>query len=149
MASKVVIAGGMAGLLALAAGGAFYLGLVHLPGAQLAGTAGGAAAKTSARPPTVALIDVRELTLRLADKDVEHYIKLNPVLAVRTSAHDVVEERVPLVRDRMITIVSARSSTELATAGGAEKLKKQMIEALKSDFDDAVIDIYFSGYLVE
>jgi len=147
VASKGIVAGGMAGLLALAAGGAFYLGLVHLPGARLTGTAAGA--KTSARAPKTALIDVKELTLRLADKDVEHYIKLTPVLAVRASARDAVEERVPLVRDRMITIICARSSADLVAAGGAENLKKSMIETLKRDFNDDVVDIYFSGYLVE
>jgi len=145
MARKIVIVGGAAGLLALAAGAALYMGLVPLDGARAAG----AATKASATPPRTALIDVKELTLRLADKDSEHYIKLTPVLAVRASARDAVEERVPLVRDRVITIVSARSSTELATAAGAASLKQQMIEALKQDFKDDVVDVYFSGYLVE
>ena len=149
MTRKTAIVGGAAGLLALAAGAAFYLGLFHVGGARFAREARGAAAKTSAKPPKTALVDIKELTLRLADKDIEHYIKLTPVLAVRASAHDEVEERVPLVRDRVLTIVTAHSSVELATVDGAENLKKQMIEALRHDFNDDVVDIYFSGYLVE
>jgi len=149
MAKKIVIAAGAVGFAAAAAASAVYFGIIGLPGAGKARQDSGAAAKASAKPPKVALIDVKELTLRLSDKDVEHYIKLTPVLAVREACQSEIEARVPLVRDRMVAIVTAHSAADLATVDGAANLKKQMLDALSRDFANNVIDIYFSGYLVE
>ncbi len=108
-----------------------------------------AVAKTPEPPPKVAYVDAKEMTLRLADTSAEHYIKLTPVLAVRTKQADEVNDRIAVVRDRIVGIVTGRSSTELATPQGETSLKHDVVESLKHDFDDAIVDIYFSGYLVE
>jgi flagellar basal body-associated protein FliL len=59
------------------------------------------------------------------------------------------EEKVPVVRDRIVTIVTARSSADLATPAGKDKLKADLMDILHRDFHDDVVDIYFSDYLVE
>ncbi len=149
MGKKIVIAAGAVGFAAAAAAAGVYLGIIRMPGVGKAPQGSAASAKASAKAPKVALVDVKELTLRLSDKDVEHYIKLTPVLAVRESCQSEVEERVPLVRDRMVTIVTAHSAADLATVDGAANLKKQMLDALSRDFASNIVDIYFTGYLVE
>jgi flagellar basal body-associated protein FliL len=106
------------------------------------------AAKASC-PPKVAFVEVNEVTLRLADRDSEHYIKLSPVLAVREPKVEEIQARLPIVRDRVVTLVTARPSTELATPQGELKLKSDLLEALRPDFQDEIVDIYFNGYLVE
>jgi flagellar FliL protein len=88
-------------------------------------------------PPKLAYVDVKEMTMRLADSGSEHYIKLSPVLSV------------PVVRDRIVTVVTARTSAELSTPAGEDKLKSDVMNVLHHDFHEDVVDIYFSDYLVE
>lgn len=100
-------------------------------------------------PPKLAYVDVKEMTLRLADASAEHYIKLDPVLGVPVAKSEEMTERLPVVRDRIVTVVTARSSADLATPAGKDKLKADLIEILHHDFHEDVAEIYFSDYLVE
>ena len=100
-------------------------------------------------PPKLAYVDVKEMTLRLADAGAEHYIKLGAVLGVPTSKSDEVEDKLPVARDRIVTVVTARSSAELVTPAGKDKLKADLMEILHRDFHEDVVEIYFSDYLVE
>jgi flagellar protein FliL len=111
----------------------------------------GSGAVTKAQPaaPKVAYVEVREMTLRLADSASEHYIKLDPVLAVHAKEAEAMENKLPIVRDRIVTVVTARSSTELASPVGQRKLKEDLVTTLHKDFQDTLVDIYFSDYLVE
>jgi flagellar protein FliL len=142
MNSKLII--GAAALLA-AGGGAFYLHTaVAVKQANKLSNA-----EPSEPPPKLAFVDAKELTLRLSDASAEHYIKITPVLAVRAKSADEINDRIAVVRDRIVTIVTARSSTELETPQGQATLKRDVAAALKDQFHDQIVDIYFSAYLVE
>jgi flagellar protein FliL len=140
--NKKVIIIAAAGLLAIGGGGAAALKF---------GILGGSGAVTTASPaaPKVAYVEVREMTLRLADASSEHYIKIDPVVAVRAKEEQAVVDKIPVVRDRIVTVVTARSSDELSSPAGERKLKEDLVAALHKDFQDTLIDIYFSDYLVE
>lgn len=99
--------------------------------------------------PKVAYVEVREMTLRLADSNTEHYMKISPVLAVVAREKESMEDRLPIVRDRIVAVVTARTSTELSNPEGQQKLKKDLVTTLHQDFHDTLVDIYFSDYLVE
>jgi flagellar FliL protein len=144
MATKgIVVAGIAAALVAGAAAGAFYW-QTYSGGAQQHPKQGSAD-----EVPKVAYVEVKELTLRLADTSSEHYIKLTPVLAVRVNSVEDISARDPVIRDRLVTLVSARSSVDLATPQGETQLKHDILEALRNDFGDEVTSVYFTGYLVE
>ena len=114
------------------------------------GFLGGDSAKaTQSAPPKVAYVEVREMTLRLADSGTEHYIKLAPVLAVRAAEQEAMENKIPVVHVRIVAVVTARSSSELASPVGQRKLKQDLVATLHQDFQDNLVDIYFSDYLVE
>jgi flagellar protein FliL len=100
-------------------------------------------------PPKLAFVEVKEMTLRLADANNEHYIKLSPVIAVPAKKSDEMTDKLPVVRDRIVTVVTARSSTDLVSPAGKDKLKTDLMKALHRDFQDDVVEIYFSDYLVE
>ncbi|HLW72271.1 MAG TPA: flagellar basal body-associated FliL family protein [Candidatus Binataceae bacterium] len=140
--NKLIIGGGALILLVAAGGGYYWFKPRHAGAAP-------AAVAAPPPPPKVAYIDAKEMTLRLADTAAEHYIKLTPVMAVRVKQAEEVTERVAVVRDRIVAIVTARPSTELATPQGEAALKRDLMAALKPDFHDDIVDIYFSGYLVE
>lgn len=99
--------------------------------------------------PKVAYVEIREMTLRLADAGSEHYIKIDPVMAVRAKEERAVADKIPVVRDRIVTVVTARSSNELSSPTGQRKLKEDLVAVLRKDFQDTLVDIYFSDYLVE
>jgi len=103
----------------------------------------------TAEVPKVAYVEIRQMTLRLADASSEHYIKLDPVLAVRFKEAQAMEDKIPVVRDRIVTVVTARSSRDLSSPNGERKLKEDIVAALHKDFQDTLVDIYFSDYLVE
>jgi flagellar protein FliL len=127
----VVVAGGSAAAL--------KLGL-------LGGKASGAPEPVAQK---LAYVEVREMTLRLADTATEHYIKIDPVLAVPVKEAEAMQDKIPVVRDRIVTIVSARSSLELSSPAGQLKLKEDLVSTLHKDFKDDLVDLYFSDYLVE
>jgi flagellar basal body-associated protein FliL len=103
----------------------------------------------AAAMPKVTYVEVKELTLRLADTSSEHYIKLTPVLAVRVNSAEDISAHDPVIRDRLVMLVSARSSVDLATPQGETQLKHDILDALRNDFGDEVVGVYFTGYLVE
>jgi flagellar basal body-associated protein FliL len=144
MAKKVrVVAATLAALTAGASAAAFYW---HTNASS------GQAHSTQERPSApskVAYIEIKELTLRLADTSSEHYIKFTPVLAVRQNSVEDVSAHDPIIRDRLVTIVSAHSSVDLATPQGETQLKHDILEALRNDFGDEVTGVYFTGYLIE
>lgn len=144
MANRVVTTVVVAGLLGAGAVAAKYL----LPGA-LGATTSKRASNQAAVQPKVAYLDAKEMTLRLADMDSEHYIKLDPVLAVRAAEIDSITDRLPIVRDHVVDAATNYDSTTLAAAAGKAKLRRQILDALSKDFHDDVVDIYFSEYLVE
>jgi flagellar FliL protein len=116
------------------------------------GLLGGSAAPNSVSQPTapkVAYVEVREMTLRLADTNTEHYMKISPVLAVVAREKDSMEDRLPIVRDRIVSVVTARTSADLANPEGQRKLKRDLVTTLHQDFHDTLVDVYFSDYLVE
>ena len=144
--NKMIIMGAGALVLIGGGGGAYYKFMRQPPGVHQKQKL----AKPAPTPaPKVAYVEVKEITLRLADTDAEHYMKITPVLAVRVAKADDLNEKMPIVRDRINTITSARTSTELATPVGQQKLKHDLLGALQGDFKDDVVDIYFDGYLVE
>jgi flagellar protein FliL len=137
--SKKLIIIAVAAVMLVGGGAAFELGPL-----------GGKAGKTADPvPPKVAYVEVREMTLRLADTATEHYIKLDPVLAVPARQAEAMQDKIPVVRDRIVTVVSARSSVELASPAGQLKLKEDLVSILHKDFKDDLVDLYFSDYLVE
>ena len=44
------------------------------------------------------------------------------------------ENKIPVVRDRIVTVVTARSSSELASPMGQRKLKEDLVSTLHKDF---------------
>jgi flagellar FliL protein len=99
--------------------------------------------------PKLAYVDVKEMTLRLADANSEHYIKLSPALGVPVAKSDEMTDKLPVVRDRIVTVVTAHTSQDLVTPAGKDKLKTELMAALHRDFKEDVVEIYFSDYLVE
>lgn len=99
--------------------------------------------------PRVTYVDVKQLTLRLADPGTEHYIRIAPVLAVRRADAKEVERTIPVVRDRIVTVVTACTSTQLVTPQGVSKLKHEMLAALRKRFGSDIVGVYFNEYLVE
>ena len=142
MAKKGLAAAAViAALIAGAAAATFYW--------RMTGSSGRPNQASMAAAPKVAYVEVKELTLRLADTSSEHYIKLTPVLAVRVDSVDDISAHDPVIRDRLVMLVSARSSVDLATPQGEMQLKHDILEALRNKFGDEVVEVYFTGYLVE
>jgi len=141
MSKKLIIIVAAVVLLGGGGSGYYFFFMAKKPGVKVAAL--------PPPPPKVAYVEVKEMTLRLADAHDEHYIKLSPVLAVPVKKSDEMTDKLPIVRDRIVTIVTARASTDLVSPAGKDKLKADLMTALHRDFQDDVVEIYFSDYLVE
>jgi len=106
-------------------------------------------AKGNGAPTPPVYVEIPSLSVRLADTGTEHYIKVTPVLAVKKGSEQLIKDRLPVVRDLMVTVISAKQSSELMTPQGNAGLKKELVEALDRSFHDGVVAVYFSDYLVE
>jgi len=141
MSKKLIII--VAAVLLIAGGGGGYYFFVRAKKPSVATKA------PPPPPPKLAYVDVKEMTLRLADTGSEHYIKLSPTLGVPVAKSDEMQDKLPVVRDRIVTVVTAHTSTDLVTPAGKDKLKTELMTVLHRDFSEDVVEIYFSDYLVE
>jgi flagellar protein FliL len=141
MSKKLIIIVAAVLLIGGGAGGYYFFVRAKKPGV--------AKAAPPPPPPKLAYVDVKEMTLRLADAGSEHYIKLSPALGVPVAKSDEMQEKLPVVRDRIVTVITAHASTDLTTPAGKDKLKTELMTVLHRDFGEDVVDIYFSDYLVE
>src|SRR5580704_17489613 len=138
MSKKLIIMVAAVLLIAGGGGGYYFLVLAKKPAV--------ATKAPPPPPPKLAYVDVKEMTLRLADTGSEHYIKLSPSLGLPIAKSDEMQEKLPVVRNRVVT---GHTSTDLATPAGKDKLKTELMTVLHRDFREDVVEIYFSDYLVE
>lgn len=107
-------------LLALGGGGAgtwFYLRSQHdEPKAEA----------PQKKVPTV-FLNLEPFTVNLADR--EHYLQTGVVFELENAAlSEAIKDRLPIIRSRILLLLSSKTAEELATAEGKDKLIGEIIE---------------------
>lgn len=121
--SKLPVIAGVLLLLLLAGGGAAW----HL----LHGAPDGAAesSKPTAKPLFVSL---EPFTVNLAEEDGDHYLQIGIVYQVTDDKiGDVMKLHMPILRNRLLLLLSAKKPTELSTAEGKKKLVDELVVAAR------------------
>lgn len=96
-------------------------------------------------PPVPGEIAVLEpISINLAGG---HYLKLGMALqGVEGAKHEVDGSK---AKDRAISLFSGRPMAELSSTKGREHLKEELVEELKHDYHDEVIDVYFTEFVMQ
>ena len=121
------------GVLLLVAGGAGYLML---------GSGKGSSAPAKPTPGKVVPLDA--ITVNLAGG---HYLKVQMALQLSADAGEKVDGS--QAQDLAISEFSNRQVAELSSTDGRTKAKDDLLHAVSKAYDDKVIDIYFTGFVMQ
>lgn len=156
MNKKMVIIIGVVLVLLLGAGGAgFYV--IWTKVSKLGATAPApdaekAAAETADKGPTVGpVLDLSTFIVNLADEDVQRYLKATisvemdgePALAEAT-------ERLPQIKDYIVTLLPTKKSAEILSSEGKQVLRTQLTEGLNRFLAKGKItSLYFTDFVIQ
>lgn len=95
------------------------------------------------------------LVVNLASSGRTRYLKMDLQFYLSTS-HDaeLVTQHMPLLRDRMITMLGGRQPEQLSSMEDREKLRAELLESLRETMTHqtgvpAITAIYFTGFIIQ
>ena len=151
-------AGGLVLLGALGIGGWLFWHK-HAHGAAASAKAAPVKAEKPAAPPVTVEMAMEPFVVNLADAGGHSYARVGLTLSllVPAEAKKGEEQAAPdtgalrdLARDTIITVISQEQSADLLAAGGKDRLKQQLKQALQArDPRLQVADIYITEFLVQ
>jgi flagellar FliL protein len=109
-------------------------------------TSGGKSTKTTTKPkPTAGVVLALDaVTVNLTEG---HYLKLKLALQLTAAADKATDGSKAL--DLAITEFTDRPIAELSSADGRAKLKAELLEKLAAAYEDKVMDIYFTQFVMQ
>ena len=138
------------GLLLLVLGGGggafFFLGS---DSAEL-----GAAAKHEPPKPPV-FVQMEPFTVNLQQEAGEQYLQVQFTLQVADQAQvELIKLYMPLVRSRLLLLLSSKKASELTSAEGKKKLQDEIIAAIKQPFapqspPQGVTGVFFTSFVIQ
>jgi flagellar protein FliL len=99
-------------------------------------------------------INFEPFLVNLADKDASRYLRttIRVVVTNKETAEKITsgEVLVSKIRDSILNILCSKLSTEIVTADGKEKLKKEILERLNSFIPEKPAqDVFFTDFVVQ
>ncbi len=116
------------------------------------------------------ILDLGEFTMNLADVSPRRYLKISVAIEVSTPEGEIVEQKSgghggevknpvvaemeqyrPAIRDAIITVMTSKTSDELAKVQGKELAKQQITESVNNIFDGEreVIRVSFGEFIMQ
>ena len=103
---------------------------------------GKAAAKPKPKPGAVIPLDA--ITVNLADG---HYLKIHLALQATASAGEKVDGSQAL--DLTVAEFSNHPMAEYSSEAGRDKAKAELLAAIEKAYDDQIMDIYFTEFVIQ
>jgi flagellar protein FliL len=138
------------GLLLLVVGGGggafFFLG-------EETAEPGAAAKQEPAKPPV--FIQMEPFTVNLQQESGEQYLQVQFTLQVADQAQvELIKLYMPLVRSRLLLLLSSKKASELTSAEGKKKLQDDIIAAVKQPFTpqsppQGVTGVFFTSFVIQ
>ena len=127
-------------VVAAAGGGAawWFLGRAH---------DAGEAKPAAAKPPVFHTLE--PFTVNLAEENGDHYLQVAVVYELSDDkAIDKVKTYLPVIRNRILLLLSAKRPSELATADGKQKLVDELVAAARAAIPGEAPDRGITGALL-
>lgn len=105
--------------------------------------------KAGLSKPTGILIDVGDFTTNLADPGGRRFLKAKVSLEINDEKKDdkklaELKEQTPIIRDRILFVLSSKTVEDLQGNDGRDKVKKEILIALNKQFGaDKFRNVYF------
>lgn len=112
-----------------------------------------AEAKRKARPPV--FLALEPFVVNLRDDDGDHYLRLGVVLeGTDQEALDVAKQQLPRIRNGILLLLSAKTSPEIATMEGKQRLMDEIIVAARAPMtlpepNKGIESVYFSDFVIQ
>ena len=97
------------------------------------------------------MFEVGTFVVNLADKDADRYLKVTVILEVENEqVKQEVEKRLPQIKDSITTLLFTKTSRELKTAEGVEKLKEEILRRVNAILPlGGVKNVYFTDFVIQ
>ncbi|NPA03895.1 MAG: flagellar basal body-associated FliL family protein [Epsilonproteobacteria bacterium] len=95
--------------------------------------------------------EVGTFIVNLQDKDADRYLKITIVLDVQDDQIKMeLEKRLPQVKDAITTLLFTKTSNELRTAEGIERLKEEILKRVNAILPiGGVKNVYFTDFVIQ
>ena len=97
------------------------------------------------------MFEVGTFVVNLADKDADRYLKVTIILEIENEqVKQEVEKRLPQIKDSITTLLFTKTSRELRTAEGVEKLKEEILRRVNAILPlGGVKNVYFTDFVIQ
>ncbi len=97
------------------------------------------------------MFEVGTFVVNLADKDADRYLKVTVILEIENEQiKQEVEKRLPQIKDSITTLLFTKTSRELKTAEGVEKLKEEILRRVNAILPlGGVKNVYFTDFVIQ
>ena len=97
------------------------------------------------------MFEVGTFVVNLADKDADRYLKVTVILELSNEqVKQEVEKRLPQIKDSITTLLFTKTSRELRTAEGVEKLKEEILRRVNAILPlGGVKNVYFTDFVIQ
>ncbi len=95
--------------------------------------------------------DLGSFIVNLADKDADRYLKISIVLEVQDEKVKMeVEKRLPQIKDVITTLLFTKTSEDLKTPEGLERLKEEILKRVNAILPiGGVKNVYFTEFVIQ
>jgi flagellar FliL protein len=99
---------------------------------------------TALKPPVFHNLD--PFTVNLAEENGDHYLQVSVVYQVADNkAVDEVKTYLPIIRNRILLLLSAKRPSELSTPEGKQKLVEELVAAARASIPGEAPDRGITG----
>jgi len=106
-----------------------------------------------AKPPV--FIQMEPFTVNLQQETVEQYLQVQFTLQVADQAQvETIKLYMPLVRSRLLLLLSSKKASELSTPEGKKQLQDEIVAAVKQPFTPqsapiGVTGVFFTSFVIQ
>ncbi|HHG74854.1 MAG TPA: flagellar basal body-associated FliL family protein [Persephonella sp.] len=97
------------------------------------------------------MFEVGTFVVNLADRDADRYLKVTVILEIENEqVKQEVEKRLPQIKDSITTLLFTKTSRELKTAEGVERLKEEILRRVNAILPlGGVKNVYFTDFVIQ
>lgn len=136
-------------LVIILAAGTSYIAVRFFLGTEIGGEE--ATENSDNQSEIFPVFEQQNFAVKLMDEGHPHYIKTSIVLAMDdVKLTKELQQRVPQIRDTIITILRNKYSSDLDCVEGTQKLKEEIKDEINSYLKDGkIVEIYFTDIVIQ
>jgi flagellar FliL protein len=114
-----------------------------------------AAEKAEAKKPPPQFVQLEQFTVNLQDESSERYLQVAMVLEVSSAeSAEAVKAYMPIIRNRILMLLSSKRSTDIANVEGKQKLAEAVVAEVREPLSTpgptkGIEGVHFSAFVIQ